>query len=221
MIREKQEIKRVIVAILAALLLVGCGAKADVAGYVEGAFDARYKASYELYMDVTGCTQEKAEKLHTDRLAECMAVIEAAELSDELKSEYKDFFDRLLKAARYTVGEVTDEDGVYSVEVTAEPFAMFTNIADELSIFVDEYYTEVTEDALDGTAIPTTEELREEVYAILLEILNNHMNHISYAEPVTLTIHVTQSEDNTISMNPNDLHEFDQLLIDMESMGLQ
>lgn len=221
MIKEKQDIRKILLAVLSALLLVGCSAKADVAGYVEGAMNARYKADYELYMDVTGCDLESAEKLFKDRLSECMAVIESAELSDELEDEYRSFFDRVLKSVRYSVGNVTEKDDAYHVDVTVEPLNMFHNIADELGIFVDEYYTEVTEDALNGSAIPTESELREEVYKILLEILNNHMNHISYAEPVTVTLRVTQDKNNTILINPVDVQELDQLLIDMESMGLK
>ena len=221
MIIVKQDIRKILLAILSVLLLTGCSAKADVASYVEGALKARYHAEYELYMDVTGCDLEKAEKIYQDRLNECMAVIESAELSDELKAEYRDFFDRVLKSARFSMGEVKEENDIYYVEVTVEPFAMFSNIADELSIFVDEYYTEVTEDALEGSDIPTTEELRDDVYEILLEILNNHMNHITYAEPVTMKLQVTQDEEGLVSINPVDFQKLDQLLIDMESMGLQ
>lgn len=221
MIKEKQDIRKIILAVLSALLLLGCSAKADAAGYVEGALNARYKADYEMYMDVTGCSQSDAEKIHEDRLNECMTVIESAGLSDELKEEYRVFFDRVLGSVHYTVGEVTEQDDVYAVQVTVEPYAVFQNIADELGISVDEYYTEVTEEALEGTALPSSEEVRQDVYAILLEILNNHMMHISYAEPITMTIHVSKDENDKYSISQDDLQELDSLLIDMESMGLE
>lgn len=220
MIREKQDIRKIIMAVLATLLLVGCGANVNPAGYLEGALNARYKAEYELYMDVKGCSLEDAKLLHEECLNECMAVIESAGLSDELKVEYKEFFERVLRNVSFQVGDVTEEDGTYSVQVTLKPYAMFENIAEELSISVDDYYTEVTEDALEGTELPSSDEVREEVYTLLLEILNNHMNHISYAEPIIQTIEITQSDDHMISIDQDDLKELHSLLINMESMGL-
>ena len=172
-------------------------------------------------MDVTGCSLEEAELVHEECLEECLAVIETAGLSDELKAEYKDFFERVLRNVSFQIGEVTQEDGIYFVQVTLEPYAMFENIAEELSISVDDYYTEVTEKALDGTGIPSSDEVREEVYTLLLEILNNHMNHISYAQPVVQTIRITENDEHKISIELEDLEKLHDILVDLESMGLQ
>ena len=220
MIKAKQDLKKIILVMLATIFLVGCSGKSDPSAYLEGILNARYKAEYEQYMEMTGCSYEEAEQLYTDCLNEWMVVIEEAGISDELQEEYQDFFCRVLMNSKYSVQAVTEEAGVYSVQVSVEPMSVFQNIAEELSISVDAYYTEVTEGALEGAALPGNDEIREEVYRLLLEILNNHIKHISYAEPIVITVHLTEDEDHTFSVEPKDLQKLDDILIDMESMGL-
>ena len=201
-------------------LLSGCGRRANLSEYVKSTLDAAYKGSYKPYIRMTSCSGESAKQLHENRLNTCMSYVENAGISDELQEEYRKFFENYLGSVHYSVTQVKAEDKVHKVTVKVEPYSMFTDIEQELSDAVDDYYTDVTTSAVvSGTALPNNQEAREKVYELLLNILENHMQHITYGEEEELTVRVTEESTNKFSINKDDLKEIDNTLMDMTAMG--
>lgn len=220
MSKTKRNLRVMITILVSVVFLAGCGVRVNAAAYVKSALDARYKNDCKEYIRITGCSEDDAQKQYEDRLEACMVTVSQAEISDELKEEYRKLFGRVLDAVRYSVEDAEKVDGGYIVKVQVEQYAMFDQIEEELSQAVDQYYTQVTEAALYGTTLPTDEEAREKVYELLLDILKDHMNHITYKDAVTIKIHVTKKDQKSYSIESEDLEELDCLLIDLESMGL-
>lgn len=217
---KKKMIKGMLLLVLAVLFLTGCS-RNNVEGYVEGVLNATYKGDYAKYIHLTNCSQSEAQNLHTERIEECMKVLEDLQLSDDLKEQYRQFFKKELETVRFTVnGKKKEKDG-YTVEVSVEPYSMFQGIDQELEKKVDEYSTEVTEEALNGTPFPDENQLREKVYELLLEILNDHMNHITYGEAETVNIHVTEEKHQSYSIDSGELKKLDKKLVNLKEMGLE
>ena len=142
------------------------------------------------------------------------------EISDELKEGYRTLFDRLLVDVHYSVKKEKKKEDHYTVEVNVEPYSMFEGVEEELDQAVDTYYTQVTEDALLGKSIPTDDQARQKVYELLLDILNDRMNQITYGKEESITIHVTKKDGHTFSIHADDLEKLDGVLIHMDSLGL-
>ena len=201
-------------------LLCACGVRANLSAYVESTLNAAYKNSYKSYMRMTDCSEESAKKLHSNRLATCMSYVEKAGISDELQERYRKFFENYLGSVHYSVTQVKKGKKTHKVTVKVEPYSMFTDIEQELSEAVDDYYTEVTTSAaVSGTALPNNQEAREKVYELLLNILENHMQHITYGEEKKITVRVTEGEKNQFSINKDDLKKVDNILLDMTALG--
>ncbi|RGO23252.1 hypothetical protein DXB23_12680 [Dorea sp. OM02-2LB] len=217
---KKKIIKGVLLLAMAVLFLTGCS-RNNVEGYVEGVLNATYKGDYAKYIHLTKCSQSEAQNLHTERIDECMKALEDLQISDDLKEQYRQFFQKELETVRFTVNGKKKEKGGYNVEVSVEPYSMFQGVDQELEQKVDKYSTEVTEAALKGTPFPDENQLREKVYELLLEILNDHMNHITYGEAETINIHVTEGKYQSYSIDGSELKKLDKKLVNLKELGLE
>ena len=84
----------IIIIVLAAALILGAGAgiwmyvnRFDAGEYVQAVLDVSYKNETELYVEITGVSQEEAQKIFEDNLDATMKGFESSDMPEDLASE--------------------------------------------------------------------------------------------------------------------------------------
>lgn len=188
----------------------------DPQEYVQAFLDVSYKQETEQYRELTGISEKEAEKIFEANLDYTMEKFPASVMSDKLEVEYRELFGTLAKQTSYTVGEGTREkDGTYQVEVSVKPITLLN---DTYAVFQEKtqaYATQVTNNVMNGHAMPTDNEMQSEVYQIYYEVLKDGMKQgLIYGNPCTVLLHLDQDQDGYYEIRKSDLKELDQLLIE-------
>ena len=115
----------VIAAILAVILAVGVSVsiylyinRFDAGEYVQAVLDTSYKNETDQYVEITGISQEEAEKIFDDNLDATMAGFENSEMPENMQPKYRELFGEIARKVSYTIGKPEkQEDGTYIVPV--------------------------------------------------------------------------------------------------------
>ena len=133
--RRKKAVGLLVAA--AVMLLTACKMSPEEVGtYAQSILDASYKADFDEYTEQTDSTKEEAENLYENNIDQMMTIAgyDSAGLSDELLDNYRQLFKDMLALAEYEVGEVTEEeDGSFTVAVTAKPLTAFEGLEAEVT----------------------------------------------------------------------------------------
>lgn len=206
--------KKLLVLLLAAAMLAISACKGltpdDAKTYVQSVLDASYKADFAEYTKQTDSTEEEAQALYDENMDTIMEMggFNDAGLSEELTANYRQLFQDMLAKAKYEVGEAAeDEDGNFTVQVSAEPFAGFDGLEDEVMAAVEAEFANIT----DISQFPSDEEINEMVFQMMYDILVERMEDPAYGEAQTVELHV-ELADNVYSVNEDDLTALDGIL---------
>lgn len=186
-------------------LLCGCGKSFDAAAYVKGGLDVLY----------LGEVSDEYLELVVDSREECLAMYEENVLNEavnfgrvfyvDVNSEpdealiqlYKDIFAK----SKYEVGDVSEDNGEYTVEVTVYPIDLFRNSYDEL----DMYDRDFTQRFADGEYEGLTGTELEKLFLLgMIEILNSGLADCGYLDPVTVELHLESGADGVYTINDED-----------------
>lgn len=203
------------ILILALLLsltatLAGCGGgmtAEDAKEYAQAVLDASYKGEFDTYMELTDSTEEEAESMYEGNVDATMAMVGFEEMgvSEEMQADYRQLFLDLAKQAKYSLGEATEIENGYEIEVTIEPFIGMNDLESELT-------NVLMQDLAGMTEIPTEEELNQMTMQTMYDLLSEKVANPEYGDPQTMTIRVIADSDNVYSIPDEDTTALDSAM---------
>ena len=202
-----------ILALLAAVsmaVLTGCGGGMtadDAKEYAQAVLDASYKGEFDSYMELTDSTEEEAREMYEGDVDTTMEVVGFEELgvSEEMQANYRQLFLDMAKQAKYSLGDVSEIENGYDIEVTVEPFTGMSNLETELTDALMADLASVTE-------IPSEEELNEMTMQKMYDLLSEKVANPEYGEAQTMTLRVTADSDNVYSIPEEDTTALDSAM---------
>ncbi len=198
--------------------LSGCSKpeKFDASGYVKSVLDTSFKGEYTEYMKFTESTEEEAKAQYQSVIDNNMEAFSEAGISEELQDKYRQFFTDLYKAGKYEVGEATEVEGGFEVEVSSEPIKIFDGIDEDITKISDDYIAELTQLVQDGGEVPGEDVINEEVYKRIYDVLDQRLQNIQYGDSTSMIVHVELNEDTKLYEIPDsDLTGLEEMIIDL------
>ncbi len=201
-------------------MLSGCGNSFDASAYLKALLDNSYKNDSTEFVAQKIGTKEEAEELYQQGIdAELSAATSDVTLSDELLAGFEETFQNIFQKVKYTVKDAKKQsDGSYVVTVEYEQLEIFAAVMENYQAEVEQWSAQMTEDVKNGQAVPSDEEIYEELYKILKADLDSALENPSYAEKATTTVTI-ELNDNTYTPKEADLIKLESLFIDIDSMN--
>ena len=206
----RQGILTLVLLLLLAAMLAGCGGgmtAEDAKEYVQAVLDASYKGEFDSYMELTDSTEEEARSMYEGNVDATMATVgfEEMGISEDMQADYRQLFLDLAKQAKYTLGEATEIENGYEIEVTIEPFIGMNDLENELTNIL-------MQDLAAAAEIPTEEELNQMTMQTLYDLLSEKVASPEYGEAQTMTVRVTVDSDNVYSIPEEDTTALDSAM---------
>lgn len=188
----------------------------DAGDYVQALLDVSYKGKTDVYMEITGISQDEAENIFNDNLDATMKEFESADMPNTLKARYRELFGELAGKVSYTVEEPKKQkDSGYTVNVQVKPVSLFADTYDVFQNKAQEYADQVTENVMKGEKMPSDEEMQLHVYEIYYDVLREALDGGSmYGEVRNVTIHVEKTGIRTFQADQEDMDLLDSVLIE-------
>lgn len=193
----------------------------DAGEYVQAVLDVSYKNDTELYIEITGTTENDADRIFEDNLEQTMAGFEASDMPRELLPQYQELIRDIAAQVSYTVGEPEkNEDGTYSVPVKVKPVTLFPDTYSTFQTRAEEYASQVTDSVMNGGDMPSDEEMQDQIYQIYYEVLRDRVDSgMLYGGARDIVLRVTKTGSRTFEINEDDMDKLDSILI--EDVGEQ
>ena len=197
-----------LVSICCSLLAVGCGKKMtleDAPVYVQAVLDARYKADYSAYMEYKKCEEYEASLIHENGMNALLSTMKVGgtSVTAELKDQYRQLFTELNALCRITVGDAKEDGDGFTVEVSAEPFAMFDGISQSL---IDALGAE------DPATLTNSEQVNQFLYEKMYQLITPRLSSPKYGDPETVTLHIQPNGDKVQTISEEDLNALDAVI---------
>ena len=137
-------------------------------------------------------------------------------MTDEMAEEYRELFADLAKKTSYTVGEATrEENGTYQVVLTVKPITLLKDTYAEFQEKAQEYATKVSNDVMNGQAMPEETQMQTEIYQIYYEVLSQTAKKgLNYGKPNKIVLHVEKDKEGKYGIRKADMQNLDHLLIE-------
>ena len=216
----------VIIIVLAAVLMLGAGAgiwmyvnRFDAGEYVQAVLDVSYKNETDLYVEITGASQEEAQQVFEDNLDATMKGFESSDMPEDLQPQYRELIGTIAKKTSYTVKEpVRQEDGTYEVTVTVKPITLFTDTYADFQVRAEDYAAQITDSVMQGAEMPSEEEMQDQIYQIYYDVLKEKVDSgMLYGRAQDVTLHVVKKSSRVFTIDEEDMDRLDGMLI--ESVG--
>ncbi len=167
--------------------------KLDASLYTKGYLDVLYKNQVsDYYLQYAGGDEATAKQAYEDSLDSDVSLLISDmedEISDELKAKYRTMLSEIYKNMKYEVGTATDnEDGTYTVPVTAYRLHAFAGTLDKAAAYYDSL-SSAEQDKMDET-----EDF--EIYEINA-VMENLKNPEYDEEPMTINITLAPVDGNS------------------------
>lgn len=201
-----------LVLMISAWALAGCGGMSEdeAKEYAQAVLDASYKGEFDSYMELTDSTEEEAREMYVGNMDATMAAVGFEEMgvSQELQADYRQLFLDMAKLAKYSLGEATEIEDGFEIQVTVEPFVGLNGLETELT---DSLMAQLSESG----EIPDDEELGQMTMETMYDLMQDRLEAPEYGEAETMTIRVTADSDNVYSIPEEDTTALDNALFPM------
>ncbi|MCM1252714.1 MAG: hypothetical protein NC321_07815 [Clostridium sp.] len=211
----------ILVCVMLAAFLGGCGASFDAAGYISAILDNSYKNDSTKFVSMKiGTTEEAAEIYETALSGEVDSLIEisgAGPVSDEQRVQVEEIMKDIYGKTKYTVeGAEKQDDGSYVVTVSYEQINAF---APAIQAYIDAVESlEAELESLNAAERPSKDELKEKLFAAYVDSFNSALANVTYDAPTTATIKV-EIKDQLWQPNSADVVAFETDLFDIEALN--
>lgn len=211
---NKNRILCSLMALLLAFTLTACGSDFDAAEYTESCLDAMTKGEFDTYIKLTQISESAAQTSYQNRIqSDAKSLISGLLPDSATKDEFYDIFKDLYAKCKYEVGEASrNDDDSYSVPVTAYKMNVFKNLMEDT--------TKKSEQQIAKKGNVSSSDARKIYLEALAEVLKDHLAHIEYAEPVTVTVSVTptQKDSKIYTISDSEYVTIFQALMDVENL---
>ena len=193
----------------------------DAGEYVQAVLDTSYKNETDQYVEITGMSQEEAEKIFEDNLDITMAGFESSEMPEEMLPKYRELFGEIAGKVSYTIGEPEkQENGIYTVPVIVKPVTLFTDTYETFQTRAQEYAQQVTDSVMNGGEMPADEEMQSQIYQIYYDVLKERVDSgMLYGGARNTTLHVTKEGSREFTIDQEDVDKLDSMLIESVDIG--
>lgn len=201
--KKMRKVTLLLIAIMTAAILGGCGNSFDASGYVKALLDNSYKGDSTEFVNQKVGTKEQAEELYKQGIdAEMSSLSMGAEVPEELQAEFREVLEDIFKNVKYTVGDATKKDDSYEVEVKYQKMNIFAPTMEKL--------TEMA--SADGA---TDEDAQ--VIELLKDAMKEVMGSVTYGDEETTTIRI-ELVNKLWTPNEEDITKLEELLFDLEAV---
>ncbi len=217
-----KKIAAMLVCILSAGMLGGCGSSFDASAYLKAVLDNSYKDDSAGFVEMKVGTAEQSETLYQEGLQETVdAYLVGISVTDEQREAFEETFADILAGAKYTVGEAEkQDDGSYVVTVTYEQMNIYVPSMALYEEKTDELLTEWQAAVDAGEEIPSDDEMIEQYIDLLNVCLQETYADITYNEPATATVKI-EVVDNLWTPDTADLLKLSTLMFDAQEASAQ
>lgn len=190
-----------ILLITALFSLSGCAlfgnGKRTYASYIQSLLDVNYKAEYEEYMQITGATQEEAQKVYDDGLNYLADALMSAYGVNEVEGsnihdQFVELAGEIYSHASYEVQEVTRTDGVYHVTVMIYPIDILKITYEDVIAYIEDINNRVSAGEYNDYEL---DEYETEYAQGIIDILKNAIPNIGNGEGVAVTVTILDNEE--------------------------
>lgn len=185
----------------------------DASGYVQGILEASYKGEFETYIQLTEDTKENAQIAYDavmETKAEGLANYTAVTLTDENKAKFIEYSKQIFQQAKYEVSDATKTDQGFTVDISISPMTILQSISEEGK----EYVTDFNSRNENGEfAELTDDEFAAEYAKGIMQVFENNIANIQYAEPVTVTVSVILQDDKLYTMEAEEFTKIDSVIL--------
>ena len=222
--------KKAAVLMMAACLLLSlsaCGSSSeDGSGggnayqeYVISIMDANYLGQYESYMEITGSTEEDAQKLYTANLQDFALAMEEALSIDQdavsvaLTERMETVAGNIYGQTKYEAVDVIREEDTYIVTLEIQPIEFFETVREPFQSAVDAF----NERAKSGEFDEMSDTEYEEAYGeAIVEALEQNVSEMTYGDTVTLDVTLDyDSENNIYAISDEQMEALDGQVVNM------
>lgn len=219
--KMKKSVKKLVAMLLAAVMtfsLTGCIQTFDATAYVQAELDLVTRHDVDQYVELLGVSKEEAEDIYAESMEE-MDVVESifseVQVSDEVAQGYEKWVSDVMQKTKYTVLEAEEVEDGYVVVVEVQPIKAMEGASGALATKTEAYMNEILNNATSGTAIPSDAEINEKVYSMLLDILNNILETVTYGETISVETKIILNDDGVYEIDEASFEELGAKLIDI------
>lgn len=201
------------VILVISIMITSCGPKLDAKAYLQAMLDLSYKGDSAKYVEMELGTAEDAVLVYERGIDAEMAYFEnKMNMSDGLKSDFREFFKEMYSKAKYTVDDAKkQDDGSYTVEISYERMKLF-----EPAVALYNKNIEALPEKWAGMEeSPSQDEMLEDMAEVLRDALRTSMENVEYDAPGTLTIKIALV-DNVYTPDTTDVAELEKALFDAD-----
>lgn len=195
----------------------GCAADFDKVGYVKSMLDCAYKGDVTRYATLTESTKEEALESYNDAMESYIDFflyyygVDSASIDDDAYDRMDQLTRKLLGNAKYELTEVDKKEG--TIDVVVYPI----NVLVDTDADVDNYITAFDERDNNGEFDSyDNEDYCSEYINGIMDLLDTYMENITYADPVTITVHVYQDTDKLYTFSDEELYAIDEQIINLD-----
>lgn len=199
-----------------AVFTTGCGFNFDASGYVQACLDANAHGEFAAYAEITNIPVETAEQQFNDRMDEEISYLDAYNLDETRKAQFRDLFVKMYGSFKYEVGEaVKNDDNSYSVPVTTYKLMVFKDVMKDGEDFMMDY----AQKEIDAGRTPTEDDLYIIAADFMYDYMSKNLDALEYAEGVSTTVTVapTSSDSRVYSFSEYELQSLLESMVDIEN----
>lgn len=218
----RKKLAVLVVMVLSVAMIGGCGSKFDAGAYVQSVLDLTTKGETADYEKLTESSKEDAEKIYQDQIKaelEAMDITDTSELSDDMKGKYEQLVKDILATGRYEVGEVTEKDKNYTVQLKVTQAMVSKDLNTKFNEQVQAYQDELEAAISDGGEVPSDAAMEEKVYEIMYNLLNENVQSITYGEEKTIEVHVN-NKDNVYTIPDEDYTAMEEAMYNTDELAM-
>lgn len=209
----QKKISLIITGLTMSILLVGCAARFDAAGYVKGILNniyldnsAEYRESVEISMEDAHEEYLRGLEAEADFLIQYYGI--DGGVSEDVHQEIVSLYQEIYKASRFEVSDAVAVGADYRVDVIVSPMDIFINSEKDILTEVETFFS-----SADPEKYEKQQKLNDEVAMIVVDTIRGNLSELGYQEPVTITVMVEINENGYYSIDNDALNQIGQLMI--------
>lgn len=176
------------ILVLAVSVLTSCGGPtaSDAQKYVQAVLDLMCTGNYDHSVKLADIEEGKETEMRDQMIEDALNSLDSgAELSDEVKAEFKDVLIEAFSKSKYTVGDaVKTDDGGYDVTVTVEPLKVFAGMQSKMQ----EQSATLFSDVSDPSTL-TQQQINDRIYLLMARLIRENLQNPTYEEGQDTIMH--------------------------------